>query len=650
MCGIAGKLSLDMERPIAPELLQRMTDIIQHRGPDDAGVWTDGPVGLGSRRLAVLDLSPRGHQPMSNEDESLWIVFNGEIYNFQDLRADLIRRGHVFRSTTDTEVILHLYGEKGAACLQELRGMFAFAIWDTRRRTLFIARDRLGKKPLFYFNDGRVLLFASEPKSIMQDPDFHVVPDRSAIHHYLTYGYVPAPWGAFKGLRKLPPGHYMEVQRGRLRVEEYWRLHYTPKSAAGEHELAEELFALLDEAVRLRLVSDVPVGALLSGGLDSSAVVALMRLHVTGRLQTFSIGFEQPEYDELRHARSVAERFETDHHELVVTPNAAEVLPALVWHYNEPFADSSALPSFAVCALARRFVTVALNGDGGDEAFLGYDRYLGTRLASWIDRIPGPARRGAAAALETLPGGTPKARAYRLKRFGQALMLPPVDRYARWIEFFDPERKTELYSAEFRAEVASDDSLKILRDAYARSDARDFLEATAHADVQLYLPDDLLVKMDIASMAYSLELRSPLLDYRVMEFAARLPVNLKLRGTVRKYLLRRLMKNRLPPDVTRRRKMGFGVPIDTWFRTGLREMAYDLLLDSTARRRGYFEPEVVRRYLDEHISGAAQHHFRLWNLLMLELWHRMFIDRPAPTVSPLTGVAPGAVQPALLPS
>jgi asparagine synthase (glutamine-hydrolysing) len=611
-----------------------MTVTLRHRGPDDEGVWANGPVGLGSRRLAIIDLSARARQPMSNEDGSLWITFNGEIYNFQELRAHLKAKGHAFRSDSDTETILHLYEEEGVGCLQRLRGMFAFAIWDAGHRTLFLARDRLGKKPLFYYHDGRVFVFASEPKAILQDPRVRAEPDAEAIHHFLTYGYVPSPWSAFRGIRKLPPAHYLVVREGRVTTHRYWSLSYTPKRTGSEAALGEELIALLEEAVRLRLISDVPLGALLSGGIDSSTVVALMRRFTSGPVRTFSIGFDNPQYDELAYARQVARRFETDHHELVVKPDAVAVLPRLVWHYNEPFADSSALPSFSLCEMARGFVTVALNGDGGDEAFIGYDRYVGAVLAGWYDRIPASIRRAVLRCVGVVPRGVPKSPAYRLRRFAEALALDPRRRYGRWLTFFENSRKADLYTADFAARVGAVDSLALLEAAYEASDAPGFLEATVHADVQLYLPDDLLVKMDIASMAHSLEVRSPFLDHRVVEFAASLPPSLKLRRVTQKYLLKKAMNGILPDPVVRRKKMGFGVPIDQWFRHELRDMVYDLLLDGPARQRGYFRPDAVRRYLEEHVRGQASHHFRLWNLLMLELWHRTFIDQPCPAEPP----------------
>lgn len=625
MCGIAGKLLFDRDARVDPELVRRMADTLRHRGPDDAGVWVHGRIGLGSRRLAVIDLSPRGHQPMSNEDASAWIAFNGEIYNFQSLRERLAER-HVFRSETDTETILHLHDEEGRGLVDRLQGMFAFALWDQRRQSLLIARDRLGKKPLFYYADDRTLVFGSEAKAILQDPDVAAAVDPEALHHYLTFGDVPAPMSAFAGIRKLPPGHTLTWCDGALRIRRYWRLTFRPQRRESEQQLAGELSALLEDAVRVRLVSDVPLGALLSGGLDSSTVVALMRRVSSGRVRTFSIGFEHPEYDELAFARQVARRFDTEHEELVVRPDAASMLPRLVWHYNEPFADSSAVPSFLVSELARRSVTVALSGDGGDESFLGYDRYRAMRLAANLDRVPAGMRRGIGAGARWLPHAGRRSFAGRARRFLEGVALDPRRRYTQWMTLFDESEKETLYTPEFAARVAGSSPQGSVLSAYERSDAPTLVEATAHVDVQQYLPDDLLVKMDIASMASSLEVRSPLLDHRVVEFAASLPLHLKLRGGVSKFLLREAVRHELPASVMTRRKMGFGVPIDHWLRHELKEMAYDLLLGPTARARGYFRPRAVQRYLDEHTTGTAEHHHRIWALLMLELWHRTFID------------------------
>ena len=629
MCGISGKLYFDPARSVEYPVLERMNAVQAHRGPDDSGVYCQGAVGLAHRRLSIIDLSPAGHQPMTNEDGTVWIVFNGEIYNFQALRPDLLRRGHRFRSHTDTEVILHLYEERGVGCLDCLRGMFAFAIWDAPRRQLFLARDRLGKKPLCYQQDAEAFRFASEAKAILQDPAVDVRPDPAGISHYLTYGYVPSPGSAFHGMRKLPPAHYLVCRDGRVEVVRYWRLRRGQKLERSEAAWCREILTRLEEAVRLRLISDVPLGAFLSGGIDSSAVVAMMSRASGGAVKTFSIGFDEPEYDELRYARLVAERFGTEHHELVVRPDAAAILPKLTWHYDEPFGDSSAVPTYYVAQMTRRYVTVALNGDAGDENFGGYDRYVANLLAASFDRWPGAGllRRAIRWGLHLWPhSGRRTSLLSRGRRFLDGLTEVPERRYARWLCHFYGDRKDELLSPEFCASLDGADALDLLLDAYRESDAPDFMDATLGVDAALYLPDDLLVKVDIASMSHSLEARSPFLDHEFMEFAATIPSDLKVRGRTKKYILKRALSDLLPEEILHRPKMGFGVPIDHWLRHELRELAYDTLLGPRCLGRGYFRPRAVQRLLDEHTHGRANWHYLLWTLLMLELWHQTYVD------------------------
>ena len=631
MCGICGVVAFDPSARVEERLLRGMAGLLAHRGPDGEGVWTNGPVGLGHRRLAIIDLSPAATQPMANEDETLWIVFNGEIYNFQSLRDGLLRRGHSFRSKSDTEVILHLYEEEGEACLQRLRGMFAFALWDRRRRRLFLARDRVGKKPLYYWHrPGRGFAFASEPKAFLADPEFRAEPDDEALWHFLTFQYVPAPWSAFRGVRKLPPAHYLVLENGRLELRRYWELRYTPKRPGPAADLAAELGDRLREAVRLRLISDVPLGAFLSGGVDSSAVVAVMHQLGAGPVRTFSIGFPEGEYNELRYARMVADRFETEHHELVVRPDALAILPKMVWHYNEPFGDSSAIPSFYLAEMTRRSVTVALNGDGGDESFAGYPRYLALRLSRGFDYVPRGARRGLEWLASSLPAGRAKGFFSRGAHFLAAQDPDPQRRYARWLMHFDHGLKQRLCTPEFQACAGAGDSVELILAAYVRSDGPDLLDRTLSVDVQTYLPDDLLVKMDIATMAHSVEARSPFLDHEVMEFAASLPVGLKLRGRSSKVLLKSLLAPLLPRELLHRPKMGFGVPLDHWFRRPLRDFLRETLLYPRCLERGYLEPRAVRTLVDEHITGRRNWHYQLWDLVVLELWFRTFIDQARP--------------------
>ena len=628
MCGIAGRVNFVSGAPVNAALIRGMCDLLAHRGPDGEGAYIDGPVGLGHRRLAIIDLSPAAHQPMGNGNGTVWIVFNGEIYNFRELRLGLEATGHHFRSQSDTEVILRLYEEEGVKCLDRLRGMFAFAIWDARERMLFIARDRLGKKPLYYLLDGDGIAFASEPKAFLADPGFNARPNLEAIYHYLTYQYVPSPLTAFRDVQKLPPAHYLLVKNGEVSTERYWKLQYGQKRQLTEDAACEELLARLREAVKLRLISDVPLGAFLSGGIDSGTIVALMAEHGSLPVKTFSIGFEEKAYDELPYARLVARRYGTDHQEFVVRPQATEIFPKLVWHYSEPFADSSAIPTYYLAQLTRQHVTVALNGDAGDENFAGYDRYLANVLAARCERMPHVLRRCLAAVGRAVPAPAFSSRIVsRGKRFLEALAEPRERRYARWMSHFSPSLKAEICTEEFQRAAGGKDSAELLLDAYRASDAPDFIDATLDVDVNTYLPEDLLVKVDVATMAHGLEGRSPMLDHLFMEFCASLPSHMKLRGRVKKYIFKRAVRGLLPRQIIDRPKMGFGVPLDHWFRYDLREMARDLLLSPRAAGRGYFRKEVVHRLLDEHIRGVRHWHYQLWNLLMLELWHTTFIDR-----------------------
>lgn len=642
MCGITGKLYFDPTHPVDEALIRQMNSVLTHRGPDDEGIWTGGSIGLGQRRLAIIDLSPTGHQPMCNEDGTIWITYNGETYNHLDLRADLERRGHRYRGASDTETILHLYEEHGCSCVKHMRGMFAFALWDDRRRRLLLARDRFGQKPLLYAHTADGLTFASEIKALLQDPTVSREVNEVALHHYLTYGYVPVPQTAFCHIRKLPPASTLLWEDGRISIDRYWTLRYTPKLDIGEDEAAEHILALLREATRMRLMSEVPLGAFLSGGIDSSAVVALMAQATSEPVKTFSIGFDDQSFNELHYARQVAQRYATDHHEFTVTPNALAVLPELVWAYGEPYADSSALPTYYVARETRRHVTVALNGDGGDEAFAGYERYLAAQLAARYERVPRWLREGIVAPLaRRLPEATGrKALLRRFKRFILAVDAPPVRRYARWITLIDNEAKNALYTPGFRDRVANLDSLALLDQSFAVADGPEFLDRIQCADVATYLPDDLLAKVDIATMIHALEGRSPFLDHELAEFAARLPAGYKLRGRVGKHILKRALRDHLPQSILHRDKQGFALPIGRWFRHDLRQVTCDVLLDPRTLARGILDGQAVHRLLDEHASGRLNHQYRIWELLMLELWFRTYIDRPR---GDLKGAAEGII-------
>ncbi len=628
MCGIFGEVAYQggAGASIGPALAA-----LRHRGPDASGEWSDGLCALGHRRLAIIDLSEAGRQPLGNEDGTVWITFNGEVYNFADLRKDLERLGHRFRTRTDTEAIVHAYEQWGTDCVGRLRGMFALAVWDQRKRRLFLARDRVGKKPLFYTRQAHRFLFASELQGLLADPEIPREVDPAAIDTYLSYGYIPAPASAFRGIDKLPPAHWLMLDLAsgvpEIKVERYWDLAYGPKWRVSEGEACEAIRETLTEAVRLRMVSDVPLGVFLSGGIDSSIVVGLMAGLSDRPVKTFSIGFEEAAFNELEHARRVAERWGTDHHPQVIRADASAVLGTLARHFGEPFADSSAIPTYYVARITRQDVTVALNGDGADESFAGYERYLATRLAERIRRVPG-LRRVATMASRLLPDSTdPHNRVRRARRFLAAVRQPLKRRYGRWLTYLSEEAKARLYTDEFRDQLGARDEEPWLDALFEDGGGLDPVDSAMAVDVRSYLPFDLLVKADITSMANSLEARSPFLDHRVMEFAARLPVDLKLRGRSAKYLLKRAFAEILPPENVFRRKLGFGIPVGDWLRGPLRELLCDSLLDGAGASRGYFRPDRLRAVVAEHTEGRADHGFALWNLLMLELWHTEMLDR-----------------------
>jgi len=615
-----------------------MTHVQRHRGPDDEGFHSSDVrltaqnreipgVALGHRRLSIIDLDC-GHQPLANEDESVWVIFNGEIYNFRELRHRLEGSGHRFRTASDTEVIVHLYEDEGTDCFSHLNGMFAIALWDANRRQLVLARDRLGQKPLVYRLEHGRLLFASQLKSLLEVPGVSRAIDTAALDAYLTYQYVPHPRTIFQGITKLPPGHLATYRDGRLTIEPYWQPNFNREINVSAAEASEQLETLLESSVRLRMQSDVPLGAFLSGGVDSSIIVSQMQRLSERPVQTFSIGFPVAEYDETRYAREVAEYLGTDHHELRVEPSAIDVLPKLVWHYDEPFADSSAIPTYIVSRLARQHVTVALSGDGGDELFAGYDRYRAVRLGAWFDRLPRAMRDAATANLwQRLPGSNrQKAISRRAKRLLQGLAFSPGRRYLEWIAIFNEARRAELYSDEFLTWLPDHDPYAFLDEAFSRACRRDRVTSTSLADLVTYLPCDLMTKVDVASMAHGLECRQPLLDYRLVEFAASLPLCLKIRARRAKRILIDTFGHRLPRSVRSRRKMGFGVPLDHWFRDDLGAYTREVLLDDRATGRGYFQPSAVSRLIDEHQQGVFDHGYRLWSLLILELWMRQWID------------------------
>lgn len=641
MCGITGAVWTEPEKAIDRTTLGRMTDVLRHRGPDDEGCYRSEyclrpgleavpGVALGFRRLSIIDLAA-GHQPMTNEDGTIHIVFNGEIYNYQDLRRRLEGTGHAFRTHSDTEAIVHLYEDVGPDVFSHLNGMFAIAIWDANRQRLVLGRDRLGKKPLVYRREPGRLAFASELKSLLEIPGVPRELDPQAIDEYLTYQYVPHPRTILRGIAKVPPGHLAVYHCGELTVRPYWQPDFNVEENLPAEEYRQQLRELLTSSVQMRLQSEVPLGAFLSGGTDSTIVVGLMQKLCKEPVRTFSIGFPVAEYDETHYARLVAEQLGTIHEEFRVEPDALDILPRLVWHYDEPFADSSAIPTWYVSELTRRHVTVALTGDGGDELFAGYPRYRAVWLASGFDRLPGVVRRVLAGQYwQRLPSSArQKSIRRRLRRFTESLGLSPDRRYLEWISIFNESRRAELYSESFVETLPDVDPLEFLLEARRRCSQRDPVTAISLTDLVTYLPCDLMTKVDIASMAHSLECRQPILDYRVVELAARMPIQLKFRRGKGKQIFMETFSDLLPRAIQVRRKMGFGVPLDHWFRGPLSGFARDVLLDRRTVGRGFFREEVIRQLLDDHIAGRFDHSYRLWALLFLELWQRQWLDTPS---------------------
>lgn len=623
MCGIAGMVGRRDEAVEATDV-HRMCQTIVHRGPDDEGTYAQGRVGLGMRRLSIIDLSG-GRQPIHNEDKTVWVVFNGEIYNFPELRRELEGRGHKFYTHSDTEVIVHLYEEMGSDCVKKLRGMFAIALYDERRQALLLARDRLGKKPLHYaLHQGR-LLFGSEIKTI-----FAVAPELAEVNpegllQYFYFGYIPDPHTAFRQIHKLPPGHLMEYVDGAVTIREYWDVpEYGTHPVMSEEECLEELERRLEEAVRIRLISDVPLGALLSGGVDSSIIVALMARVSAGPVKTFTVGFQAEQFNEAEYARRVAERFGTDHQELVLDPNLEETLTFLSGMLEEPFGDSSMLPTYYVCRMARQHVTVALSGDGGDELFAGYDRYLVASERQKFDRMPQWLGRLYRDRLhDRVPAGM-----YG-KNLAWNASLAARDRYLDSASFLPAlHRERGMFTKEFVDDARRlPDPLRQWRKFYDDAPAKDPLSRLLYLDTKTYLTADILAKVDRMSMATSLEVRVPMLDHEFVEWVAALPVEWKFRARTRKYILKKLAERLgVPPELLHRRKQGFQLPLVEWMRNEMKDQFLRVLLEPRTLQRGYFKPEAVRALVEEHARGRRNRSGMLWRMLVLELWHRNFME------------------------
>jgi asparagine synthase (glutamine-hydrolysing) len=624
MCGIAGIVSAQSGDRIDAETIHRMCQSIVHRGPDDEGLFVKDGTGLGMRRLSIIDVAG-GHQPVFNEDKSIWIVFNGEIYNFPELRRDLESRGHRFTTHSDTEVIVHLYEEMGAECVQKLRGMFAFALYDQREKRLLLARDRFGKKPLHYALDGGRLYFGSEIKAILAVAPELAKVNQEALLQYMYFGYIPDLLTAFTPIQKLPPGHLLEFEKGQIRIRKYWDLpRYSTHQPRSEEECLEELEWRLAEAVRMRLISDVPLGALLSGGTDSSTVVALMARASSSPVKTFTIGFKHDDFNESHYARIVAQRFGTDHHELILEPNVVETVETLTRSLEEPFGDSSMLPTYYVSCMARQHVTVALAGDGGDEVFAGYDRYGIHARRKIFEHVPDAVWRWYR---EYLYPRLPEAMHGR--KFAYNVSLPWRERYVDGVSFLPAfEREMPLLSDEFRAQVSGiENPQNILFRYFEQAPADDPVSQMLYVDTKTYMTADILTKVDRMSMAASLEVRAPILDHVFVEWATGLPPEWKLRGRKQKYILTKLAERvGVPKEALYRRKQGFALPLVHWIRNELKELLMTVLLEPRTLQRGYFNPEGVRRLLEEHFSGRRVHSQRIWRLLMFEMWHRNFLE------------------------
>lgn len=599
-----------------------MNQTMTHRGPDDGGVFVGPGIGLGHRRLSIIDLAG-GHQPMSNEDATIWVLLNGEIYNYPELRTEMLRRGHKFATKSDTEAIVHLYEEYGENCFAKLRGMFSIALWDSRERKLILARDRVGKKPLFYAADGKRILFGSELKALLAADGLSRTIDNEALSDYFSFGYVPAPKTIYRTVRKVLPGHYLVASARELRETCFWDLSFANVEERSETEWIEMLRHQICEATRVRLISDVPLGAFLSGGVDSSSIVAMMTHVLKKPVTTCSIGFEDKDYNEAGFARQIADQFKSEHHEEMVRPSALEILDKLVWHYDEPFADSSAIPTYYVSKIARQYVTVALGGDGGDESFAGYRRYMFDHFENRLrQRVPATLRSHVFGPLGNwYPALAWAPRVFRAKATFQSLSRTPLEGYFNSISYFRPAEKQKLFTDEFMKALNGYDSIGVLQHHYERAGTQDLLSRIQYVDIKTYLPDDILAKVDRASMAVSLEVRAPLLDHHVLEMAARIPSSLKLRGRTGKYIFKRAMASTLPDGILNRRKMGFAIPLNRWFRSELKDVTYQTLFGTMD---GILDPAFLRTIWNQHQRGQYDRAQHLWAVLMFRKWKAAF--------------------------
>lgn len=629
MCGISGIVYSDKEQSVEQSTLKKMCEVIMHRGPDDDGFYINQNVGLGMRRLSIIDLAT-GKQPISNEDETVWVVFNGEIYNQKDLRRDLERVGHKFKTQTDTEAIVHAYEEYGESCVQKFNGMFAFAIWDQRKNMLFLARDRIGIKPLYYLFDKNRLIFGSEIKSILQAGDVPKRIDLQALDHFLTFEFIPAPLSIFQDIKKLPPGHTLKLRNNEIWVRSYWEVELQ-SNGVDRAAIKQSLRDLLQDAVKSRLMSDVPLGAFLSGGIDSSTIVALMAQVMDKPVKTFSIGFEDSTYNELKFARRIAEKFKTDHHEFIIKPDAVELADNLLGFLDEPFGDFSIFPTYLVSKMAREYVTVALSGDGGDELFAGYDTYIADQIAKkYYTLLPGPLRSDFLTRLFDLipPSSKKKGLINRAKRFVEGMKLPEDLHHMRWMIFLQKLEKDLLYNEDMKSGILEKDTFKFIRSYFANVayNHSDDINKQMYVDLKMYLVDNILVKVDRMSMATSLEARVPFLDHRFVEFAATIPGEYKMKGRKTKVILKQAMEDLLPKEILYRGKEGFSIPIKNWLKKELKPLMMDTLAPGKIKREGFFNPEYVEKLKKQHLAGFHNHSHRLWALVIFGRWYDIYMQ------------------------
>jgi asparagine synthase (glutamine-hydrolysing) len=605
-------------------LLRQMCTVIKHRGPDDEGIFLDDHIGLGMRRLSIIDLET-GHQPIHNEDESIWIVFNGEIYNYRELRQFLEEKNHRFYTSSDTEVLIHLYEELGDDCVTMLNGMFAFAIWDANKKKILLARDRIGIKPLHYVILSNKLIFGSELKSILQDTDVKREVNLTALHHFLAFEYVPAPETMFEGIKKLLPGHVLSCEKGNVSVRKYWDLKFTNSNKQSTAFYSDQIYELLKRSVERRLISDVPLGAFLSGGIDSSSIVGLMSELMDDPVKTFSIGFEEESYNELNYARIVAEHFETEHYEEIITPDAVNLVNEIIQYLDEPFADVSVFPTYLVSELARKHVTVVLSGDGGDEQFAGYDWYAASKLDRYYRKAPVVLRKGITRIIQRLPPSPQKKGFVNiLQRFVEGSSLPVDGRHVRWQYFITNEEREQLYSNTLNYKLHNFNSFDLINNFYLSDNANDKLSKEQYVDLKMYLPDDILVKVDRMSMANSLEARVPFLDHEFVEFSATISPDLKLRGLITKYILKRALSQLLPKEIIHRKKQGFSIPMKNWLRDELRNMMLGVLSRERIIEKGYFNYEQVNKLIQQHLEGKRNNAHKIWAIMTFELWHELY--------------------------